>query len=161
MITDAALEACSGFTRVTARRIARPPEAAFVTRLRPAWSPGQAARQPPEQPTTLRVEPSSTGGARHPGALNDPGQVTWSVLMAATTNERGAEQSAPGRGGESTRWADGHAARPPAGRRGVALVGPAVPGWPEEPCCRQPRCLAPRPPHGALTPARATWRSGR
>src|SRR4051812_21154245 len=57
MITDAALEACSGFTRITARRIARPPEAAFVTRLRPAWSPGQAARQPPEQPTTLRVEP--------------------------------------------------------------------------------------------------------
>src|SRR5262249_56038932 len=28
-------EACSGFTRVTARRIARPPKAAFVTRLQP------------------------------------------------------------------------------------------------------------------------------
>src|SRR3974390_3307351 len=28
-------EACSGFTRVTARRIAQPPKATFVTRLRP------------------------------------------------------------------------------------------------------------------------------
>src|SRR5262249_24143401 len=28
-------EACSGFTRVTARRIAQPPMATFVTRLRP------------------------------------------------------------------------------------------------------------------------------
>jgi hypothetical protein len=28
-------EACSGFTRVTARPVARPPKAAFVTRLRP------------------------------------------------------------------------------------------------------------------------------
>src|SRR5215469_13438416 len=41
-------EACSGFTRVTARQIARPPEAAFVTRLRPDRSPRQAARQLPE-----------------------------------------------------------------------------------------------------------------
>ena len=41
-------EACSGFTRVTARRIARPPKAAFVTRLRPVRSPCQAARQLPE-----------------------------------------------------------------------------------------------------------------
>ena len=37
-------EACSGFTRVTARWIARPPEAAFVTRLRPGRLPVQAAR---------------------------------------------------------------------------------------------------------------------
>ena len=28
-------EACSGFTHVTARRIAQPPKATFVTRLRP------------------------------------------------------------------------------------------------------------------------------
>jgi hypothetical protein len=32
-------EACSGFTRVTARRIAQPPQAAFVTRLRPPSYP--------------------------------------------------------------------------------------------------------------------------
>jgi hypothetical protein len=38
-------EACSGFTRVTARWIARPPEAAFVTRLRPVQLPVQAARE--------------------------------------------------------------------------------------------------------------------
>src|SRR5215207_3558760 len=41
-------EACSGFTRVTARQIARPPKAAFVTRLQPDGSPHQAARQLPE-----------------------------------------------------------------------------------------------------------------
>ena len=33
-------EACSGFTRVTARRIAQPPKAAFVTRLQPSQLPG-------------------------------------------------------------------------------------------------------------------------
>jgi hypothetical protein len=37
-------KACSGFTRVTARWIARPPEAAFVTRHRPVRLPVQAAR---------------------------------------------------------------------------------------------------------------------
>ena len=37
-------EACSGFTRVTAHRIARPPKAAFVTRLQPVRLPVQAAR---------------------------------------------------------------------------------------------------------------------
>jgi hypothetical protein len=34
-VHDCTFEACSGFTRVTAYRIARPPEVAFVTRLRP------------------------------------------------------------------------------------------------------------------------------
>jgi hypothetical protein len=34
-------KACSGFTRVTARWIARPPEAAFVTRLRPVRCPSK------------------------------------------------------------------------------------------------------------------------
>jgi len=33
-IRDFTFEACSGFTHVTARRVARPPTAAFVTRLR-------------------------------------------------------------------------------------------------------------------------------
>jgi alkyldihydroxyacetonephosphate synthase len=40
--------ACSGFTRVTARRIAQPPNATSVTRLQPSRSPGQAARQLPD-----------------------------------------------------------------------------------------------------------------
>jgi hypothetical protein len=61
-------EACSGFTRVTARWIAQPPKAAFVTRLQPSQLPGQAARQLPDQSTTLWVEPSSTGDTRRRGA---------------------------------------------------------------------------------------------
>jgi hypothetical protein len=61
------LEACSGFTRV-ARWIARPPEAAFVTRLRPVRLPVQAARQLPDQSTSLRAEPSSAGDTRLRGA---------------------------------------------------------------------------------------------
>ena len=67
-VHDFTFEACSGFTLVTAHRIARPPKAAFVTRLRPAGSPQQAARQLPDQPTTLWVDPSSTGDARRLGA---------------------------------------------------------------------------------------------
>src|SRR5262249_2303436 len=62
-------EACSGFTRVTARRIAQPPKATFVTRLQPSQLPGQAARQLPDQSTTLRVESSSTDDSRLRGAL--------------------------------------------------------------------------------------------
>src|SRR3954449_3441606 len=68
-------EACSDFTHVTARWIARPPEAAFVTRLRPDRLPDQAARQLPKQSTTLRVKSSSTGGSRLRGAQDDPGEI--------------------------------------------------------------------------------------
>src|SRR3954453_19462792 len=66
-------EACSGFTRVTARWVSQPPKAAFVTRLQPSQLPDQTARQLPEQSTTLRVEPSSTGDTRRRGALGNPG----------------------------------------------------------------------------------------
>src|SRR3954471_15158804 len=66
-------EACSGFTHVTARWIAQPPKAAFVTRLRPDRLPDQAARQLPKQSTTLRVKSSSIGGSRLRGALNKVG----------------------------------------------------------------------------------------
>jgi hypothetical protein len=61
-------EACSSFTRVTARRIAQPPNAAFVTRLQPGRLPSQIARQLPDQSTTLWVESSSTGDTRLRGA---------------------------------------------------------------------------------------------
>jgi hypothetical protein len=61
-------EACSGFTHVTARRIAQPPKATFVTRLQPVRLPGRTARQLPDQSTTLWVEPSSTGDTRRRGA---------------------------------------------------------------------------------------------
>src|SRR5262245_50089980 len=53
-------EAYSGLTRVTARRIAQPPKATFVARLRPGQLPDQAARQLPDLSTIIRVEPSST-----------------------------------------------------------------------------------------------------
>ena len=56
-------------THVTARRIAQPPEAAFVTRLRPCRLPGRTARQLPDQSTTLWVESSSTDDSRLRGAL--------------------------------------------------------------------------------------------
>ena len=61
-------EACSGFTRVTARRIAQPPKATFVTRLQPCRLPDKAARQLPDLSTTVWVEPSSTGDSRLRGA---------------------------------------------------------------------------------------------
>src|SRR4029453_12101612 len=62
-------EACSSFTHVTARRIAQPPKAAFVTRLQPFRLPGRAARQLPDQSTTVWVESSSTSDPRLRGAL--------------------------------------------------------------------------------------------
>src|SRR5881398_2746337 len=77
-------EAFSGFTRVTARWIAQPPKAAFVTRLRPGQLPDQAARQLPDQSTTLWVEPSSTGDTRRRGALGDVGE---NVHAAVTRRE--------------------------------------------------------------------------
>ena len=49
----------SDFTRVTARWIAQPPKAAFVTRLRDGRLPNRPARQLPDQPTTLWMVPSS------------------------------------------------------------------------------------------------------
>src|SRR3954454_21991911 len=70
---DAPYKACSGFTRVTACRIARSPKATFVTRLQPSGLPRRTARQLPAQPTTRWMEPSSTGKPRRLGALNNPG----------------------------------------------------------------------------------------
>src|SRR4051812_39963507 len=47
LTSDAPYKASSGFTRVTARWIAQPPTAAFVTRLQPSQLPDQTARQLP------------------------------------------------------------------------------------------------------------------
>jgi hypothetical protein len=63
-------EACSDFIHITARWIAQPPKAAFVTRLRPNQLPDRTARQLPDQSTTLWVESSSTGDTRLRGAQN-------------------------------------------------------------------------------------------
>jgi hypothetical protein len=48
------------------------PEATFVTRLRPLRLPARAARQLPDQSTTLRVDSSSTDDSRLRGALPLP-----------------------------------------------------------------------------------------
>jgi hypothetical protein len=78
-------EACSGFTHVTAHRIAQPPKATFVTRLQPFRSPGRTARQLPDQSTTLWVDSSSTGNSRLRGAL----PLTDSAMKAALHHARG------------------------------------------------------------------------
>jgi len=52
----------------SAHRIARPPKAAFVTRLQHHQLPGDAARQLPALSTSLWVDPSSTGDTRLRGA---------------------------------------------------------------------------------------------
>src|ERR1700730_5692114 len=65
---NAPYKACSGFTHVTAHRIAQSPKATFVTRLQPCRLPSRAARQLPDQSTILRVESSSTDDSRLRGA---------------------------------------------------------------------------------------------
>ena len=61
-------EACSGFTFVTADRIAQRPTAAFVAGLRPNQLPGRAACQLPDQSTIIRVRSSLTDSSRPRGA---------------------------------------------------------------------------------------------
>ena len=61
-------EACSGFTHVTARRIAQPPKVTFVAR--PTHQlPSETARQLPDLSTIIRVRSSLTDGSRPRGAL--------------------------------------------------------------------------------------------
>ena len=72
-VHDFTFEACSSFTRVTACRVAQPPEVAFVTRLRPGPLPDQAACQLPDLPTTIWVGLSPTSDLRRWGALNKCG----------------------------------------------------------------------------------------
>ena len=62
-------EACSGFTPLRPIGLLSRPEATFVTRLQPMRLPAQAARQLPDQSTTLRVDTSSTDDSRLRGAL--------------------------------------------------------------------------------------------
>src|SRR4051812_16374861 len=81
-VRDFTFEAYSGFTHVTACRIAQSPEATFVTRLRPGRLPLRTARQLPAQPTSRWVEPSSTGKPRRLGALSFTG-ASWPSLCWA------------------------------------------------------------------------------
>src|SRR4029079_2351397 len=64
-------EACSGFTHITARWIARPPKATFVTRLQCDQLPSHPARQLPDLSTTIWVDSSSTGDTRPFGAHSE------------------------------------------------------------------------------------------
>ena len=64
-----AFEACSGFTRITARWIAQLPKATFVTKLRDGQLPDRPARQLPDQSTALWMDPPSTAVPRPRGAL--------------------------------------------------------------------------------------------
>jgi hypothetical protein len=89
-IHDFTFEACSGFTRVTARWIAQPPEAAFVTRLRSGQLPDRTACQLPELPTSLRMDSSSTGATR----LRDAHWIPGSPLRAPR-NERQVVRNTP------------------------------------------------------------------
>jgi len=57
--------------------------AAFVTRLRPSRLPSHAARQLPDQSTTIWVEPTSTGVTRLRGALRKFRLVAASALVLA------------------------------------------------------------------------------
>jgi hypothetical protein len=52
------------------------PQATFVTRLQPMRLPTRAARQLPDQSTTLRVDSSSTDDSRLRGALPIPDSCT-------------------------------------------------------------------------------------
>src|SRR5262245_56545770 len=68
------------------------PGATFVTRLRHLQLPARAARQLPDQSTTLRVESSSTDDPRLRGALPSYDTDTWSETSCASAFEALAEK---------------------------------------------------------------------
>ena len=92
-------EACSGFTRVTARRIAQPPKVTFVTRLRSRQLPSETARQLPDLSTIIRVEPSSTDDSRLQGALPIPDDGTVNLGTRPAANGRSGLESSRNRAG--------------------------------------------------------------
>ena len=81
-IRDFTFEACSGFTQVTARPVAQPPKAAFVTRLRPSQLPSQTARHLPDLSTIIWVDSSSIGYPCLFGAHQLSGDKLPSLPMA-------------------------------------------------------------------------------
>src|SRR6266849_4761065 len=64
------------------------PQATFVTRLQPVQLPAQAARQLPDQSTTLRVESSSTDDSRLRGALPTPDSCTAANTLIRSPRRR-------------------------------------------------------------------------
>ena len=86
---------CSGFTYVTASRIAQPPSADFVARLQPARSPRQTACQLPDQTdyylgdTFLHWCSAPSGRTEISGLVWPPALPTRSP-MKCTVKRRGA-----------------------------------------------------------------------
>src|SRR5258708_24574132 len=107
-------EACSGFTHVTAHRIAQPPKAAFVTRLQPCRLPDRTARQLQDQSTTLWVESSSTSDPRLRGARSKTPLVSGEYLRYSRFWETAAgdlfRSTLRGRGGST--YAGGYVLQP-------------------------------------------------
>src|SRR3989475_8913773 len=101
-VHDCTFEACSGFTRVTACRVAQPPEVAFVTRLRHSPLPVQAACQPPDLPTTIWVGLPPTGDLRRWGAQANPALPSYRAtrrlapLSKLSTSASVAQLKSPG-----------------------------------------------------------------
>jgi hypothetical protein len=93
-IRIASFEACSGFTRVTARRIAQPPKVTFVTRLRLGQLPGRAARQLSDLSTIIRVRSSLTGGSRLRGARSRARLIRAAQTRLKPSNSRPNRRSA-------------------------------------------------------------------
>src|SRR6266700_7291332 len=108
-IRIATFEACSGFTRVTARWLAQPPKAAFVTRLQPVQSPKQAARQLLDQTGYYRDgiflhwqhAPTGRTGQRRI-ASSAPSTITLRAFAHHVARHR---HHASSRRHETTRWA--------------------------------------------------------
>ena len=86
-------EACSGFTRVTARRIAQPPKVTFVTRLRSRQLPSETARQLPDLSTIIRVEPSSTDDSHLQGALPIVDMANLRQSLRSSAHDRCSDQA--------------------------------------------------------------------
>jgi hypothetical protein len=107
-------EACSGFTRVTARWIAQPPKATFVTRLRPGQLPNRAARQLPDPSTTIWVESSSTGDTRLSGHTAKSGS---NQATRTATGTRALNAPRPSSGQRAPRPAAAPATTRPAAAR--------------------------------------------
>jgi hypothetical protein len=89
-------EACSGFTHVTARRIAQPPKGDLCHEAPALRLPARAARQLPDQSTTLRVESSSTDDSRLRGALPIADSCTAATTCAVARSIRSPHRRAEG-----------------------------------------------------------------
>ena len=104
--------ACSEFTRVTARWVARPPEAAFVAGLRSSRSPDPTARQLPDLTNNClrgsrrhwRSAPSwRTKEAKDQGVSSAFSGASWQPGTESCTGRRGSTRSGRLSGGPPDR----------------------------------------------------------